>query len=108
MIDKIYEMLQNVPNVYFGWYQEDLNETHVTFFIYNSVPTNFSDNEYESIEDSIQVDVWGTDYEEVNDRTIEVREIFTDNGFTWSSGNNDFETDTKIFHNSLRFKIYSE
>ena len=70
MSEDIYKILENIPNVYEGWYREDIKESHVTFFKYAESPIEFSDDEFESIENSIQIDVWGTDKVET-ERTIE-------------------------------------
>jgi hypothetical protein len=55
MEDEIYKILESVPNVFCGWYQEDCTETHVTFFIYNQSPENFSDCDNESINNKTPV-----------------------------------------------------
>lgn len=104
LTDEIYELLENIGYpVYMGWYREDIQETHITFFIYNAIPTDFSDNEYEQIENSIQFDVWGTDEAEVNTAEEKIRNILKDNEFIWNGSNRDFETETGLLHFSNRF-----
>ena len=106
LTDKIYELLENIGyKVYFGWYQKDVNETHVTFFIYNASPTAYSDSEYELIENSLQLDVWGTNEEEVQDVESKCLEILRENVFYWSESNREYETDTGIYHYANRYKL---
>lgn len=103
--DKIYKILENVKNVYEGWYKQDINYTHVTFLVYNIKPTNFSNSDYESIDKSIQVDIWGKDRDEVREVEKQVNNLLQQNNFVFIEGNRDFETDTLIQHNSLRFSF---
>lgn len=108
MEDEIYKILENVPDVYEGWYRSDINRTHVTFFTYNTVPEDFSDCDYESITNSIQVDVWGTDEEEVRTTDKQVKKLLKQNDFLWSESNRDFETETELYHYSNRFNYLAD
>lgn len=106
--DKIYDILKDIPNVYEGWYRKDIKEAHVTFLIYQQKPENFSSCDNESINDFIQVDVWGTDKDEVRNVENQVKILLKENEFMWIEGNRDFETDTLIQHNSLRFSYLED
>ena len=105
MEDLIYKILEDIPNVYEGWYRNDINSTHTTFKSYNSKPSEFADDQNESIQCLIQVDTWGTDDEEVNEQYLKVRKLLRDNDFLWQEGNKDYETDTGIYHYADRFVI---
>lgn len=106
--DKIYKLLEEVKNVYYGWYREDINDTHVTFYVYNEVPDNFSDDEFECIGYYIQFDVWGTNEEETLQTKNKVRKILINNNFSWQESNDDFETDTELYHRAMRFYFVEE
>ncbi|MBY6835976.1 hypothetical protein FDG50_00335 [Clostridium botulinum] len=108
MEDEIYRILQDTPNVYEGWYRENIKENHVTFFTYNTSPRCFSDCDYENINNSVQIDVWGTDVDEVRKTEKEVRKLLKENEFTWIEGNRDFETDTGLFHYANRFNYLAD
>lgn len=108
MEDEIYKILESVPNVYEGWYREDVTETHVTFFTYNTVPENFSNSEYENIINSVQVDIWGTNVEEVRSTEKTVKNLLKQNDFLWSESNRDFETDSGLFHYANRFNYLAD
>lgn len=108
MSENIYKILENIPNVYEGWYREDIKETHVTFFKYAESPIEFSDDEFESIENSIQVDVWGTDKEETETTKEEVKNLLLKSGFNWTDSNNDFESEIGLYHLAMRFNYQEE
>ena len=41
-----------------GWYNQDINETHITFYFMSDEDTDFSEDTNESEEYYIQVDIW--------------------------------------------------
>lgn len=106
--DKIYEILKDIPNVYEGWYRKEVQDIHVTFLVYNQRPENFSSCDNESINNFIQVDVWGTNREVVRTVEKQVEKLLKQNEFLWIEGNRDFETDTLIQHNALRFSYLTD
>lgn len=106
--DRIYKTLENINNVYEGWYIKELEKTHTTFLIYNVKPDNFSDDDFLEEQYLIQVDTWGTDKEEVEKQYKKVRELLKNDDFIWSESNMDYETDTLIYHYSDRFNINLE
>lgn len=91
-----------VPVLY-GWYDESLNKTHITFFTFNEVPEDYSDDEYESIENYIQVDIWSK--ENVEELKKKVKKAMKDNGFRFIEGKDQFEPDYKLYHKAMRFYI---
>jgi len=106
--DKIYKILEDIPNVYEGWYREDINSTHTTFLIYYCSPDNFADDDYSEEYYAIQIDTWGTDKDEVEKQYEKVKKLFKDNDFLWLESNRDYENDTKIYHYSDRFNTNIE
>ncbi len=108
MEDEIYRILQDTSNVYEGWYRENIKETHVTFFTYHATPINFSNCDYENINNSVQIDVWGTNIDEVKATEKEVKKLLKENEFIWIESNRDFETDTGLFHYSDRFNYLAD
>ena len=58
-----------------GWYNQDINDTHITFYYITDNDANHSDDKNEAEEYYIQVDIW----------------------------NDDYEQDTKIYHKAARF-----
>lgn len=103
--DIIYKTLEEVNNVYEGWYRKDLNDTHTTFLINNVVPDSFSDDDYEEVRYLIQVDTWGTDKDEVEKQYNKVKKLLKAYGFEWSESNLDYESDTCLYHYADRFYI---
>ena len=103
--DKIYLILEDIPNVYEGWYRKDLNETHTTFSIYNVTPTDFEDDDFTKELYLIQVDTWGTSKTEVDEQYRKVKRLLKNNEFIWKDSNRDFETETEIYHYADRFVI---
>lgn len=106
--DIIYKLLEDIPNVYAGWYREELSETHVTFMKYYYSPSTFLDDEATEIYFAYQFDVWGTDKDEVESIEKQVRKILIKNDFEWLDGKGEFETETGLYHNSNRFNTNIE
>ena len=106
IIDDIYETLEDYKP-YYGWFNEDRDEDiQVTFHIYNNIDSHFLDDEAQLQEDSLQIDIWGKDYSNVNDTYEDIKQLLKGkDGYYYSECNSDFETDTGLFHNSLRYKI---
>ena len=89
-----------------GWYDEDINDTHITFCELNDRTGEVSDDEEESIIHHIQVDIWS----KRDDWTLkkEVRKLMAKSEFGYIDGEDFFETDTKIYHKALRFNYVEE
>ena len=59
--DLVYQTLSSIEcPVRYGWYDENMQSTHVTYFIIQESPEMDSDDEMESLAYNIQVDVWST------------------------------------------------
>lgn len=107
MEDKVYKILESIPNVYEGWYRSNIEKTHVTFFFYNITPEAFGDDEEEIVTYNMQVDVWGTIKEEVLETENNVKKLLKENDFIWVDCNPDYESEIGLYHNANRFN-YSE
>ena len=81
-----------------GWYDEDINDTHITFCLLNDDINNISDDEEEEV--SYKKDEWKL--------KKEVKKLMLKNDFGYYGGQDFFETDTKIHHKALRFKFVEE
>lgn len=104
MNKKILEALKDlgVPVLY-GWYDESLNKTHITFFTFSEIPEDYSDDDYENLESYIQIDIWSR--ENVESLKRQVKKAMKNKDFRYTDGRDQFETDTKLYHKALRFYI---
>jgi hypothetical protein len=88
---------------FYGWYDEDIQKTHVTFIQLNDADVDYSDGEAEATEYYIQVDIWSKENIESLKKVIKTA-MKTINS-TYYGGQDFYEKDTKIFHKVLRFYI---
>lgn len=89
--------------VLYGWYDESLNKTHITFFQYNELPNDYSEDTNEVLEHYYQIDIWSkTNTEKLKKG---VKKAMKKAGFRFTDGSDQFETDTKIYHKAMRFFI---
>ncbi len=89
-----------------GWYDENVNNTHITFCLLSDESNNVSDDEEEEILYIVQVDIWSKRDEW--ELKKEVKKLMIKNGFGYYDGQDLFEPDTKIYHKALRFKFIEE
>ena len=94
-------------DVFEGWYDEELNKTHITVHEYLSQDGDYEDDEASCIEHNIQVDIWSKDSLEAYKLNNQVRKLMIKNGFTKTSGQDLPEAKTKIYHKAMRF-TYTE
>lgn len=97
---------QNIQSFY-GWYDKDINETHVTFILISDLDENYADDEAETNTQLFQVDIWSKKNMEDLKKTIKAAMKTIDN-CTYSDGKDLYEDDTKIYHKALRFSIANE
>lgn len=98
------ELLTSV-NASFGWYNKDLDITHVTFIQIGDKPTEYSDDEETGTVYTVQIDIWGKDdYETMQKKNI-IRELMKNSEFGYIDGQDLYEDDTKIYHKALRYQI---
>lgn len=96
----------NVP-VFEGWYDEELNKTHITVHEYLDQDGDYEDDEASCIEHSIQVDIWSKDSLEAYKLKRQVRKLMIENDFIKNDGQDFYEKETKIYHKGIRF-TYTE
>lgn len=84
-----------------GWYNKDINDTHITFCYMSDADTQHSDDTNEAEEYYIQVDVWSR--EDCFLLKRKVKKLLKNAGFTYFAGNDDYEQDTKLYHKAARF-----
>lgn len=92
---------------FYGWYDEDVNGTHVTFTLISDLDEAYADDEAESTTNLFQVDIWSKENMEELKKTIKSAMKTLDN-CTYNSGADLYENDTKIYHKALRFNITQE
>lgn len=84
-----------------GWYNQDINDTHITFCYMSDTDIQHSDDTNEAEEYFIQVDVWSK--EDCFLLKRKVKKLLKNAGFTYFAGNDDYEQDTKLYHKAARF-----
>lgn len=109
IIEKIDTVLTNtleplsIPSFY-GWYDEEIDKTHVTFTLISDNEDDYADDEAESINYLVQVDIWSKENMEDLKKTIKAAMKTLDN-CTYSDGADLYENDVKIYHKALRFNV---
>lgn len=110
IIEVISKALQSISlrgiTVVQGWYDKNINDTHITFCVLNDNTNNSSDDEEEEILYTVQIDIWSKNDEWKLKR--EVKRLMIKNEFGYVDGQDFFEIDTKIHHKALRFKFVEE
>lgn len=89
-----------------GWYDENINDTHITFCELTDRANSYSDDAEEEIVHTIQVDIWSKNDEWKLKK--EVKKLMLSDGFGYIEGQEFFETETKIYHKSMRFNYIEE
>lgn len=89
-----------------GWYDKNINDTHITFCELSDRSNNISDDEEEDIIHTIQVDIWSKSDEWKLKK--EIKRLMINNDFGYIDGQDFLETDTKIYHKALRFNYLEE
>lgn len=92
---------------FYGWYDEDICETHVTFTLITDTEGNYSDDEAETVTYLVQVDIWSKKNMEELKKTIKYAMRTLDN-CTYSDGADLYEDDIKIYHKALRFNVLED
>lgn len=92
---------------FYGWFDKDINDTHVTFTLISDNEEDYSDDNAESINYLIQVDIWSKENMEDLKKIIKKCIKSMDN-CTYSDGADLYETDVKIYHKALRFNVLGD
>ena len=79
-------------------------KTYITFFEYNGLATDYSDDEIDTYSHHIQIDIWSdNDY---TDLVNKVKNIINNNKITKLIDEEDlYEDDTNIYHKGIRIYI---
>ncbi|MVO70827.1 hypothetical protein GOD95_05135 [Paeniclostridium sordellii] len=96
----------NVPT-FEGWYDEELNKTHITIHEYFDKDSEYQDDKASCINHDIQVDIWSKDSLEAFKLKKQVRKLMIENDFRKTDGQDFQEVKTKIYHKAMRF-TYNE
>ncbi len=89
-----------------GWYDEKIGKVHVTLWNLGDYEGGHSDDAEEIEVASVQVNIWsGKDQVAMKKR---IRKLMKKAGFYYMGGNDELETDTKIFINVMRFMALQE
>lgn len=109
MNEQIIERLKqfNIP-VFYGWYDDSIKDTHITFFNYSDNESNFEDDDNTTIDLYYQFDIWS--YENIEQLKKDVKKALKDIGFIYIAGNDDFETknNKRLYHKAMKFYIEVE
>lgn len=93
-----------------GWYDENINDTHITFCELSDRTNEVSDDEEESIAHTIQVDIWSKKDEWQLKK--EVKKLMINNDFGYIEGQDFIEVDKNngsvLYHKALRFNYVEE
>lgn len=91
--------------VFYGWYDNSIQNTHITFFSYSDNDTGFEDDESTAIDLYYQIDLWS--YENIEELKKNVKNALKNIGFNYIAGNDDFEAknDKRLYHKAMKFYI---
>lgn len=106
IVDKLYKLLETTEDgviVMEGWYDENINNTHITFLLEQDIEKNHADDINASEEVMIQVDIWSKNSKESRELKKKVKKILKDNNFLYETGQDFYELESKLFHKAMRF-----
>ena len=90
-----------------GWYDENLGKTHVTYCELNDNTESVSDDEIESINHTVQIDVWGFDDLETVKIKEKIRKIINNvdeiSNVTGENLSEKLADNSILYHKALRF-----
>lgn len=108
IIDELLKPIASKITVQSGWYDENLNEMHVTYCELNDDIESSSDDEVESISHTIQIDVWGFDDLETLKIKEKIRKIINNvdeiSNVTGENLSETLEDNSILYHKALRFE----
>ncbi len=90
----------------YGWYNQEINKTHISFCFLSETDIDFSDDEAEGVQITVQVDIWSK--EDCPKLKKKVKKILKKSGFQYQKGMDDFEEEKGLYHKALvcTFNIY--
>lgn len=90
-----------------GWYDENINETHVTLWNLGTSPEAHSDDENDVIGGDVQITIFSAQDEVALGRRI--KKLMVAAGFTWTGGDqDDTQSDGGIYVKPQRFHYDKE
>lgn len=89
-----------------GWYEESLKRLHVTLWNLSDYVAAHSDDGEEIEAGMIQVNIW-SEHDQVSLKK-RIKKLMRKAGFRFVEGNDEAETDTRIFINAMRFLYMQE
>ena len=90
-----------------GWYQKNINDTHVTLWDLGELDENFSDDEAEGVRLSVQVTIFSRNDEVKQAR--EIKKLLMENDFSFEGRNgDDADPQDGIYMKAQRFSKYYE
>lgn len=76
-----------------------------------SIPKDFADNTWTTLDFQLQIDVWSKSRQDTQNLADKIRSImWNELGFHQNDGTNEYDSDTEIFRNARRYrgKLYRE
>lgn len=94
----------NIP-IFYGWYDDSIQNTHITFFSYLDNESEFEDDENTAMDIYYQIDLWS--YENIESLKKQVKQALKDIGFNYISSSDDFEqkNNKNLYHKAMKFYI---
>ncbi|WP_315112909.1 hypothetical protein [Clostridium intestinale] len=94
----------------YGWYDKNLNDTHITYLEFDNSNDNFADDEATTEEHYITVDLWTKNSSEVTTLKKEIKRLLKLGGFFYQDGVDQTEAQTDgsvLYHITTRW-LYEE
>lgn len=110
IISKAAEALQPISKrgirVEQGWYDAKYNDLHITLWLLSDAEDSHSDDDADVLKAQIQINIWSK-HDQVSLKN-EIRKLLKQNGFAYLGGNDDLDTEAKVFMNAMRFEYAEE
>lgn len=108
VFDALMCLQQDKQVVFESWYRQDIDLTHIVFQQIEEKPKIFSDDEIESVEHVVSVDVFGKDSLEVHKMKVDVIKHMIETGFVWMGTGYEYLREIDYYHQELRFYYLEE
>ena len=89
-----------------GWYDAEYKKLHITLWLLEDSEDSHSDDNADVLKAQIQVNIW-SQKDQIGLKN-EIKKILKQKGFAYIGGNDNLETDTKVFVNAMRFEYAEE
>lgn len=88
--------------VFEGWYDKELNETHITVHEYLETEEGYEDDNASEVNHNLQIDIWSKKGTESFRLKREVKRLLKESGFIFDSAMDDYEEKIKLWHKAIR------